>query len=134
MRRASLLPMLLALVALAFAGCGSSNDNSSSGNGGGSSTSTPATTGGGTSGGGVAVTMKDIQFDPTSTTVKVGQKVTWTNEDSVDHNVTSTSGEKIDSGNFGQGGTYSFTPTKAGTIDYVCTLHPGMEGTLTVTK
>jgi plastocyanin len=138
MRRASLIPMLLALVALAFAGCGggSSNDNSSSSSGGGGGTSTPATSGGSSSGGGggVAIAMKNIQFAPTSTTVKVGQKVTWTNDDSVDHNVTSTSGEKIQSSNFGQGGTFSFTPTKAGTIDYVCTLHPGMEAKLVVTK
>jgi plastocyanin len=137
MRRASLLPVLLALAALAFVGCGGGgNDNSSSsGGGGGSSTSTPATTGGGSGGGGgVTIAMKDIQFDPTSTTVKVGQKVTWTNEDSVDHNVTSQSGETINSGNFGQGHTFSFTPTKAGTINYVCTLHPGMEAKLVVTQ
>ena len=137
MRRASLFPMLLALVALALAGCGggSSNSSSSGGGGGGGSTSTPATAGGGASGGGaVAVHMKDIQFAPTSTTVKVGQKVTWTNDDSVNHNVTSTSGETIQSGNFGQGGSFSFTPTKAGTISYVCTLHPGMQGKLVVTK
>ena len=34
--------------------------------------------------------------------------------------------------NFGKGGTFSFTPTKAGKISYVCTIHPGMTGTLTV--
>ena len=35
--------------------------------------------------------------------------------------------------NFGQGGTYSYTPTKPGKIEYTCTLHPGMDGELTVT-
>jgi plastocyanin len=76
--------------------------------------------------------MQGIQFAPTSQAVKVGQKVTWTNEDSVDHNVTANSGASFKSSNFGQGSTFSFTPTKAGTIKYTCTLHPGMNGTLTV--
>jgi plastocyanin len=35
---------------------------------------------------------------------------------------------------FGGGGSYSYTPRKPGTIKYVCTLHPGMDGTLVVTK
>ena len=77
------------------------------------------------SGGGVAIKMQNIAFDPKAVTVKVGQKVTWTNDDSVDHNVTSQSGETIKSDNFGKGGTFSFTPTKAGTINYVCTHPPG---------
>jgi len=129
------LLLLLAVVALAFAGCGGSSNDSS----GGSSKSTGGTqsqSGGGSSSGGgpVAVQMKDIAFSPATVTVKVGQKVTWTNDDSVPHNVTSKSGETIDSGNFNQGGTFSFTPTKAGTIDYVCTIHPGMEGKIVVTK
>ena len=85
------------------------------------------------SGGGVTIKMQNIAFDPKSVTVKVGQKVTWTNDDTVDHNVTSQSGETIKSDNFGKGGTFSFTPTKAGTIKYVCTIHPGMTATLTVT-
>jgi plastocyanin len=65
--------------------------------------------------------------------VKVGQKIEWTNDDSVPHNVTAQSGASFQSKTFGQGGTYSFTPKKAGTIQYVCTIHPGMNGTLTVT-
>ena len=129
MRR--ILLALCAVVALAAAGCGSSNSSStSSGSSSGASTSTAAAS---SSGGGVAIKMQNIAFDPKSVTVKVGQKVTWTNDDTVDHNVTSQSGETIKSDNFGKGGTFSFTPTKAGTIKYVCTIHPGMTATLTVT-
>ena len=124
MRRIVLL--LCAAGALAAAGCGSSNNSSS--------TSTPAaSSSSSSSSGGVAIKMQNIAFDPKSVTVKVGQKVTWTNDDSVDHNVTSQSGETIKSQNFGKGATFSFTPTKAGTIKYVCTIHPGMDATLTVT-
>jgi plastocyanin len=124
MRRIVLL--LCAAGALAAAGCGSSNNSSSS------SSSTPAASSPSSSGE-VAIKMQNIAFDPKAVTVKVGQKVTWTNDDSVDHNVTSQSGETIKSQNFGKGATFSFTPTKAGAIKYVCTLHPGMDATLTVT-
>ncbi len=129
MRR--IVPALCAVVALAAAGCGSSNSSStSSGSSSSASTSTDAAS---SSGGGVAIKMQNIAFDPKAVTVKVGQKVTWTNEDTVDHNVTSQSGETIKSDNFGKGATFSFTPTKAGTIKYACTIHPGMTATLTVT-
>ncbi|HWI23086.1 MAG TPA: plastocyanin/azurin family copper-binding protein [Baekduia sp.] len=80
------------------------------------------------------VNMKDIQFDPKEITVKVGQKITWTNEDSATHNVVAESGAEFTSDNFGQGGTYSFSPKEAGTIKYECTLHPGMEGSIEVTE
>jgi len=133
-----LIPLLLAAAALALAGCGGgSNDNGGSsggGGGGGGATQTETQTGGGGGGGAVAVKMQNIAFDPGTVTVKVGQKVTWTNADSVDHNVVAQSGASFSSDNFGQGGTFSFTPTKAGTIDYVCTLHPGMDGKIVVEK
>jgi plastocyanin len=126
MRR--ILPALCAVVALAAAGCGSSNSSSTSSG----SSSSGASTAASASGGGVAIKMQNIAFDPKAVTVKVGQKVTWTNDDSTDHNVTANSGADFKSDNFGKGGTFSFTPTKAGTIKYVCTIHPGMTATLTV--
>jgi plastocyanin len=129
--RVSLLAVPLVLLA---AGCGSSSKSSSSSPAPPATTSTaakaPASSSGG---GGTAVDMKNIAFSPKAVTVKVGQKITWTNQDSVDHNVTATAGASFHSSNFGQGGTYSFTPTKAGTIKYVCTIHPGMDATITVT-
>jgi plastocyanin len=129
MRRIGLL--VCAAVALAAAGCGSSDSGSST-----SATQAPAATtpAASSSGGAVAIKMQNIAFDPKSVSVKVGQKVTWTNDDTVAHNVTATSGGDFKSKDFNQGGTFSFTPTKAGTVKYVCTLHPGMEATLTVTK
>src|SRR4051794_11432617 len=114
---------VLAVAALAVAGCGSSKSSSPSSGG------TPAPSGGGA---GATVKMQNIQFSPKSVTVKVGQTVTWTNEDSVDHNVTE-SGGAFQSKNFGKGGTFSFTPQKAGTFNYTCTIHSGMDGTLIVT-
>ena len=137
MRRPFPILLVLAAGALALAGCGGSKSSSNATTSSPAATSTPApasTSTGGASTSGVAVTMKNIAFSPTTIHVKVGQKITWTNQDSVDHNVTSQSGEHIASQNFGQGGTFSFTPTRAGTIKYVCTIHPGMDGTIVVTK
>jgi plastocyanin len=127
MRR--ILVALCAVVALALglAACGGSSNNSGSSG----STSTPASSSSG-SAGGVQIKMQNIQFSPKDTTVKVGDKVTWTNDDSTDHNVTAQSGADFKSKDFGNGGTFSFTPDKAGTIKYVCTIHPGMTATLTV--
>ena len=136
MRRAFILSALLAIVALALAGCGGGGGGSTTA-GGGSSTPAPATTSAGSGGGGgaaVAVTMKNIAFSPQTVDAKVGQKIDWTNDDAVDHNVTATSGASFRSNDFGQGGTFSYTPTRAGTIAYVCTLHPGMDGTIVVTR
>jgi plastocyanin len=125
MRR--LLPLLAMLaLALAVAGCGG-DDNGSDG---GSGTATQSSS----AGGGVEVKLQNIQFSPKETTVKVGQQVTWVNEDSTDHDVTADSGADFKSDAFGNGGTFDFTPDKAGTIRYECTIHPGMTGTLTVTE
>jgi plastocyanin len=114
----------LLLAAALLAGCGGSKKSSTS------SSTTPASGGGG---GGTAVSMKNIQFSPKSLTVKVGQTVTWTNDDSVDHNVIA-SGGAFKSNTFGHGATFKWKATKAGTFDYTCTIHPGMTGTVTVTK
>jgi plastocyanin len=123
-----ILLALCAVVALAAAGCGSSNSGSTS-SGSSSSSSTGAAS---SSGGGVAIKMQNIAFDPKAVTVKVGQKITWTNDDSTDHNVTADSGADFKSDDFGKDGTFEFTPDKAGTIKYECTIHPGMTATLTV--
>ena len=82
----------------------------------------------------VSIAMKDIKFVPHDAEVKVGQKVTWTNEDTAPHNVTAQKGADFKSDTINQGGTYDYTPQKASTIDYVCTIHPGQDGRLIVTK
>jgi plastocyanin len=134
MRHAFTLSALLAVAALALAACGGGGGGSTTAGGG--STPAPATTNATSGGGGtaVAVTMKNIAFSPQTLHAKVGQKIAWTNADSVAHNVTATSGASFRSSDFGQGGTYSYTPTRAGTIAYVCTLHPGMTGTIVVAR
>lgn len=126
MRRILLALCAVLALALGLAACGGGDDN-----GGGSTSSTPAASSGG--GGEVEIKLQNIQFAPKDTTVKVGQKVKWVNEDSTDHNVTSDSGADFKSDDIGKGSSFEFTPDKAGTIKYECTLHPGMTATLNVT-
>jgi plastocyanin len=114
--------LIASVAALAIAGCGGSDSKSSS-------STKPAAAGGG---GEVKVSMKNIKYIPMAITVKAGQKITWKNDDPVAHTVTARSGADFDSGTVNSGGTFSFTPKKAGTIDYVCTIHPGQTGTITV--
>lgn len=126
MRRILLSSCAALALALAISACGG-------GGSGGGSTSTSSASSSAGGGGSVQIKMQNIAFAPKSTTVKVGEKVTWTNDDTTDHNVTADSGADFKSKDFGNGGTFSFTPDKAGTIKYECTIHPGMVGTLTVT-
>ena len=117
---------VFAAVALVCAGCGSSGEKSSGGAAGGTgSTSTKAD---------VTVKMRDIEFLPKRITVKRGQTVGWVNSDGVAHNVTKEQGPGSDfhSSTMNQGATYAHTFTKAGTFDYVCTIHPNQKGVVTV--
>ena len=72
--------------------------------------------------------MKNIAFDPEAVTVKVGQKVTWTNDDTPHHNVIADSGADCKSKDFGKGGTFTFTPDKAGHDQLRLHVPPGDEG------
>jgi plastocyanin len=130
-RSAPLFACLLTLGALAVAGCGGSDSSSPS-----AKETTPATTEAAASaGGGVAIEAIDITFKPQTATAKVGEQVTWTNKDQIAHTVTSKDApEKFDSGTLSGGDTFSFTPKKAGTYQYVCLIHPSQTGTLTVTE
>jgi plastocyanin len=125
------LALLLACVALGVvvAGCGNSDDSGGGDNA--QKTEQPAGGGGG-SGGGAKVTMEGIKFNPASVTVKAGDKVTWTNKDSVGHDVTGDNFKSGDSGGLQNGDTFSHTFDKKGKFDYVCTVHPGMTGSVTV--
>ena len=72
-------------------------------------------------------------FSPNPVEVKVGEAVTWINDDSGRHTVTSKDGV-FDSGIMGKGQSFSYTFDKAGEYPYYCTLHPNMVGTVVVTE
>jgi plastocyanin len=71
-------------------------------------------------------------FSPNPVEVKVGETVTWVNDDSGRHTVTSKDGV-FDSGFMGKGQSSSFTFDKAGEYPYHCEPHPSMVGTVVVT-
>ncbi|WP_309235855.1 cupredoxin domain-containing protein [Amycolatopsis sp. SID8362] len=80
------------------------------------------------------VAIKDFAFAPASTTVKKGTTVTWTNQDQDAHTVTSTgSGGPLRSPTLQTGQSYQYTFTTPGTFEYLCTIHPFMTATVTVT-
>jgi plastocyanin len=131
MKRIPLVLLAALALALAAAGCGSSKSSSSSSSSSQAAPATSTASGGTASGKTVTIDMKNIQFNPSSATVKVGQTVKWVNQDSAPHNV---SGGPLHSKTFGNGGSFTYTPKKAEKISYVCTIHPGMTATLTVTS
>ena len=74
-------------------------------------------------------------FNPDDLTINIGDTVTWTNDDNMDHTATSTSGPiSFDSGNMASGATWSFTFTEAGTYDYKCSYHNSMTASITVVE
>jgi amicyanin len=81
-----------------------------------------------------SVTIQDFAFSPKNITVKVGTSVTWTNQDSVKHNVASDDEGGPDGPLLAKGETYSYTFKKVGTFDYHCAPHPYMKATVTVTN
>lgn len=76
-----------------------------------------------------AVAIKNFAFSPATLTIKTGTTVIWTNADSAAHDVT---GNDLTSLTLNQGDTFEYTFDKAGTYDYICGLHPAMQGTIVV--
>ena len=72
-------------------------------------------------------------FSPNPVEVKVGETVTWVNDDSGRHTVTSKD-DVFDSGMMGKAQSFSFTFDKAGEYPYFCEPHPTMVGTVVVTE
>jgi len=147
--RATILAVLACCVLLLAAGCGSTATPSSS-----SATSPPLTSASsalraqGTpsyarvpssaplQSGVVLIAYRNYAIDPDTLKVRAGTTVRWTNDDSVPHNVTSTSGpQHFASGNFGEGSTFQVKLTKPGIVHYESTTQPAtMNGTIEVVE
>jgi len=127
MSRRIIIALSAGALALTFAGCGSDDKSGDSAN-----TSTPTTANPATGTGTVNVVMQNNRFAPDKIVIKVGQKIHWVNNDSYPHNVTATKGDDFASKDVDGGGTFDYTADKAGTIDYVCTIHSGQTGKITV--
>jgi plastocyanin len=120
-----LAALLLATVALGFTACGGDDDG-----GGGEQ---PASSGA-CPDGAVVIRMVDIKFDPEDAAAQAGQEICWPNEDEIEHNAVAESGASFESELYGKGETFTATVDEPGTVEYVCTVHPGMTGTIEVTE
>jgi plastocyanin len=69
-------------------------------------------------------------FSPGSVTIAVGKTIEWENEDTFAHTTTSDTG--LWNGTMGPNGDFRRTFTVAGTFNYRCTIHAGMDGTIIV--
>jgi plastocyanin len=116
--------LLVAAVAIIAASCNGTGPSAY-----GASASTAATTTAATATN--AATIKGFSFQPDVLKVKVGAKVTWTNDDTVAHTVTADT-NSFASGNLQPGGSFSFTFTRPGTYAYHCSIHPSMHGSVVV--
>jgi plastocyanin len=83
--------------------------------------------------------MGDQAYDPNPVKVKSGDTVTWTNDDSQIHTVTSGTdssdpnmGKEFDSSMLSQNQTFSHKFDTAGEFPYFCQLHPTMVGKVIV--
>ena len=132
-----LFALILACIALGLvaAGCGGDDNSSSSSYSGGDGASKAEEPSGG---GGAKVGMQNVQFVPKDITVKPGETITFTNDESIPHDVHKTSGPGPDLSSGGDGGlqqgdTFELKLDKPGKYQYVCHVHaPGMAGTITV--
>ena len=77
------------------------------------------------------VSIANFAFDPVTLTIKTGTTVTWTNNDTVAHNVQSDDGS-WGSTSLAKGATFTHTFTQAGTFPYHCGVHPKMKATIIV--
>ena len=80
---------------------------------------------------GVEITIDNFSFTPATVTVKAGTEITWKNRDDIPHTVVSSDfvfkSRALDTDD-----KFSFTPTKPGTYNYFCSIHPKMTATVVV--
>ena len=80
---------------------------------------------------GVVVVITDNQFTPASISVPAGRIVRWLNQGGQPHTVTANDAS-FNSGAIGVGGNFQRTFPAAGTFPYLCAIHVGMTGSVTV--
>jgi len=82
-------------------------------------------------------TPNDKTYSPQTITIQKNDIITWTNDDSKDHTVSSGTPEdgtnnKFDSALIQSGESYSHTFKEVGTFDYFCNTHPWKKGQIIV--
>jgi plastocyanin len=83
------------------------------------------------SAGQVAVTIKDFAFGPADIQAKVGDVITFTNNDSAPHTASLDDGS-CSTGTISPNSSDGLTFTAAGTYPFHCKIHSSMKGTITI--
>jgi plastocyanin len=78
------------------------------------------------------VEIRNFKFEPANLAIAVGKTVRFINLDEEPHTVTATE-DAFDSKALDTDQTWNYTPLKPGVYPYICSIHPFMKGTLTVT-
>jgi len=78
------------------------------------------------------VSIKDNFFEPDSLAVDSGATVTWKNQGSASHTVTSDSSGYFSSPTLSTDDSFSFTFQKKGAFKYHCSIHTSMTGKIVV--
>ena len=80
-----------------------------------------------------SVQMAGYAYAPAAITVNEGDTITWTNQDTAPHTVTTTSGpQRLNSPYLSKGQSWSYTFTAPGMYMYYCTVHPDMRAEVIV--
>jgi len=77
------------------------------------------------------VVIKGFMFDPKTLTARVGETITWINQDEEPHTVRSDAG-LFASAALDTGESFRFRFDKPGTYHFVCSIHPRMTGTIVI--
>ncbi len=85
-----------------------------------------------TASGEATIVAVDFAFSPKNIKVTTGTKVTWTNNDSVTHQIVSKGDPFPGDGTIDSGQSYSVTFDTPGTYDYFCGIHNSMTGSIVV--
>ena len=104
--------ILIILTAIIFISCSKSNSNNNPG--------------------GTTISITSSGFSPATLTVVTGSSVTWKNNDTTSHSITSVDGS-ISSGTIAAGSSYIKTFSSAGTFNYFDANKASMTGVLIVT-
>ena len=78
------------------------------------------------------IAIKDNSFQPFSLTVPAGTTVTWHNQDTVPHTISSDTQGLFESGQLAPGKKYAINFSVPGSYKYHCSIHSGMQGLIVV--
>jgi plastocyanin len=82
----------------------------------------------------LTITQKGRAFSPESVTIKKGEALTFVNDDTVPHNIVSTSaGNEFNLGSQPPGAATDVTFKQSGDVQVICAIHPRMKMMVQVT-